>query len=75
MKNQSNYAIQNLMDIFRYNDYLKLLDIAVHVQSQTKIWKTELEPSVLQPIGTENAEFEWSRIDENFLVKNLILIN
>ena len=42
MKNQSNYGIQHLMDISRYNDYLKLLDIAAYVQSQNKNLKNRV---------------------------------
>ena len=31
MKNESNYGIQNLIDISRFNDYLKLLRITAYV--------------------------------------------
>ena len=31
MKNENNYGIQNLIDISRFNDYLKLLRVTAYV--------------------------------------------
>ena len=67
MKNENNYGIQNLIDISRFNDYLKLLRVTAYVirfvnNLKQKVEKQGLNLQFLQPIDIENAEFEWIRI-------------
>ena len=63
MKNENNYEIQNLIDISRFNDYLKLLRVTAYVirfvnNLKQKVEKQSLNLQFLQPIDIENAEFQ-----------------
>ena len=63
MKNENNYGIQNLIDISRLNDYLKLLRVTAYVirfvnNLKQKVEKQSLRLQLLQPVDIENAEFE-----------------
>ena len=63
MKNENNYGIQNLIDISRFNDYLKLLHVTAYVirfvkNLKQKFEKQSLNLQFLQPTDIENAEFE-----------------
>ena len=67
MKNDGNYGIQDLIDISRFNNYLKLLRITAYVirfvnNLKQKVKKQSLNIQFLQPTDIENAEFEWIRI-------------
>ena len=75
MKNESNYEIENLIDISRFNDYLKLLRVTAYVISfvsnlKQKVRKQSLKLQFLQPIDIENAEFEWMRIAQKEFSSN-----
>ena len=50
MKNENNYGIQNLIDISRFNDYLKLLRVTVYVVRfvNNLKWKVEKQSLNLQ---------------------------
>ena len=63
MKNENNYGIQNLIDISRFNDYLKLLRVTAYVirfvnNLKQKVEKQSLNLQFFQPIDIENAEFQ-----------------
>ena len=63
MKNENNYGIQNLIDISRLNDYLKLLRVTAYVirfvnNLKQKVEKQSLNLQFFQPIDIENAEFQ-----------------
>ena len=67
MKNESNYGIQNLRDISRFNDYLKLFRVKACVirfvnNLKQKFKKQSLNLQFLRPNDIENAEFEQIRI-------------
>ena len=75
MKNESNYGIQNFIDISRFNDYLKTLRITAYVMRfvnnlEQKVKKQSLNLQFLQPIVIENAEFEWIRIAQKEFSSN-----
>ena len=62
MKNENNYGIQNLINISRFNGYLKLLRVTAYVirfvdNLKQKVEKQSLNLQFLQPIDIENAEF------------------
>ena len=50
MENETNYGIQNLIDISRFNDYLKLLRVTVYVVRfvNNLKWKVEKQSLNLQ---------------------------
>ena len=80
MKNENNYGIQNLIDISRFNNYLKLLRItAYEIRSvnnfKQKVEKQSLNLQFLQPINIENAEFEWIRIAQREFCSNKSYFN
>ena len=80
MKNENNYGIQNLIDISRFNDYLKLLRITAYVirfenNLKQKIEKQSLKLQFLQPIDIENAEFKWIRISQIEISSNKSYVN
>ena len=59
----NNYGIQNLIDISRFNDYLKLLRVTAYVirfvnNLKQKVEKQSLNLQFFQPIDIENAEFQ-----------------
>ena len=63
MKNENNYGIQNLINISRFNDYLKLLRVTAYVirfvnNLKQKVEKQSLNLQFFQPIDIENAEFQ-----------------
>ena len=75
MKNENNYGIQNLINISRFNDYLKLLRITAYVirfvnSLEQKFKKQSLNLQYLQPTDTENAEFELIRIAQKEFVNS-----
>ena len=75
MKNESNYGIQNLIDISRFNNYSKLLHITAYVihfanNLKQKVKKQNLNLQFLQPTDIENAEFEWIRIAQKEFSSN-----
>ena len=80
MKSENNYGIQNLIDISRFNDYLKLLRITAYVirfvnNLKQKGEKQSLKLQFLQPIDIENAEFEWIRIAQKEFSSNKSYFN
>ena len=80
MKNENNYGIQNLINISRFNDYLKLLRITAYVMRfvnnlEQKVKKQSLNLQFLQPIVIENAEFEWIRIAQKEFSSNKSYFN
>ena len=80
MKNENNYGIQNLIDISRFNDYLKLLRVTAYVirfvnNLKQKVEKQSLNLQFLQPIDIENAEFEWIRIAQKEFFSNKSYFN
>ena len=80
MKNENNYGIQNLLDICRFNDYLKLLCITAYVvcfvnNLKQKVKRQSLNLQFLQPIDIENAKFEWIRIAQKDFSSNKSYFN
>ena len=80
MKSENNYGIQNLIDISRFNDYLKLLRITAYVirfenNLKQKIEKQSLKLQFLQPVDIENAEFKWIRISQIEISCNKSYVN
>ena len=47
MKNENNYGIQNLIDISRFNDYLKLLRVTAYVVRFVNNLKRKVEKQSL----------------------------
>ena len=80
MRNENNYGIQNLFDISRLNDYLKLLCVTAYVirfvnNLKQKVEKQSLRLQLLQPIDIENAEFEWIMIAQKEFSSNKSYFN
>ena len=81
MKNQENYGIQNLIDISRFNDYLKLLRRTAYVihflnNLKQKVKRQSLDVvQFLQPVDIENAKLEWIIIVLKEIFSNNIYFN
>ena len=76
-KNESNYGIQNLVDISRFDNYLKLIRTTAYVirfmnNLKQKVQKQSFNLQFFQPIDIENAEFEWRRIAQRKFSSNIL---